>query len=420
MSRIEQPDTVTFPTTKLSPKNTLALMADRVPARRRMQCVGLFAGIGGVELGLQRAGHESLLLCELDPGAVSVLEQHFPGVKLARDVRTVRSLPSDTELLAAGFPCQDLSQAGQTRGIGGKNSGLISEVFRLLERKRVPNVLLENVPFMLQLGRGRAMEHIVSTVERLGYTWAYRVIDSRSFGLPQRRQRVIFLASRTTDPRTVLLSDETGPPESTERDRGRPACGFYWTEGTRGLGWAEDAVPTLKGGSTIGIPSPPAIWLPSGEIVQPDIRDAERLQGFEPDWTKVSETVTRASHRWKLVGNAVTVDVAQWVGFRLGVPGSPPVVGTPLPVGAPWPNSAWNIGEGRFASTASEWPIRRPRVPLAEFLRHKPRPLSVRATLGFYGRFKASTLRKPAGFVEALEVHLRRMSTILVTSRKAS
>ena len=98
------------------------------------------------------------------------------------------------------------------------------------------------------------------------------------------------------------------------------ACGFYWTEGNRGLGWAVDATPTLKGGSGLGIPSPPAIRLPNGGgICTPDIRDAERLQGFDADWTLVEgqDERRRNGQRWKMVGNAVSVPVFSWVGDRL-------------------------------------------------------------------------------------------------------
>ena len=98
--------------------------------------------------------------------------------------------PAGTELLAGGFPCQDLSQAGPTRGIRGERSGLVDEAFRLLRTHQLPWLLLENVPFMLQLHRGHALDHIVTALEELGYAWAYRVVDSRSMGLPQRRERV--------------------------------------------------------------------------------------------------------------------------------------------------------------------------------------------------------------------------------------
>src|SRR5207249_4279742 len=96
------------------------------------------------------------------------------------------------------------------------------------------------------------------------------------------------------------------------------------TEGTKGLGWGIDVVPTLKGGSTLGIPSPPAILMPDGRIVTPDIRDAERLQGFTADWTScaVDNPEKRNGPRWKLVGNAVSVPVAEWLGRRLRTGGS--------------------------------------------------------------------------------------------------
>ena len=81
----------------------------------------------------------------------------------------------------------------------------MNEVFRLLASHDVPHVLLENVPFILVLARGHAMRHVTSRLERLGYRWAYRVVDSRAFGLPQRRQRMYLLASRVLEPVELLM-----------------------------------------------------------------------------------------------------------------------------------------------------------------------------------------------------------------------
>jgi DNA (cytosine-5)-methyltransferase 1 len=293
-----------------------------------------------------------------------------------------------------------------TRGIAGERSGLIAEVLLLLERQRIPWVLIENVPFMLQLGRGRALDVIVSELERLGYRWAYRVVDSRAFGLPQRRQRVFLLASNVGDPRDVLLADEAGEQDDPAPARSR-SYGFYWTEGLRGLGTAIDAVPTLKGGSAVGIPSPPAIVLPSARVVTPDIRDAERLQGFEADWTApASEARRRPGARWKLVGNAVTLDVAEWIGWRLRAPGRYDGSGDPPLVrkGA-WPLAAWNAGHGRHRSFASRWPFAKEIVPIHRFLRFEPAPLSARATAGFLGRLRSSRLSRPPWFDRVLERH---------------
>ena len=130
-----------------------------------MNVVGLFAGVGGLELGLSQAGHHTALLCEKWEPARSVLDDRFPDVPKQSDVRDLSDLPADTEVLTAGFPCQDLSQAGRTAGIGGGRSSSVGEVFRLLRRRRVPYVILENVPFMLQLDRGRALAHIVAELE---------------------------------------------------------------------------------------------------------------------------------------------------------------------------------------------------------------------------------------------------------------
>lgn len=285
-----------------------------------MRIAGLFAGIGGFELGLMKAGHESDLLCEIDEHARLVLHERFPGIRVKKDIRDMKRLPSDIEILTAGFPCQDLSQAGGTAGITGLRSGLIGEVFRLLRRSRPSWVLLENVSFMLCLNKGAAMAFITRELEKLGYHWAYRVIDSRSFGVPQRRKRVFLVASRDSDPSLVLLTDEAGEPPLPRRMS--MAYGFYWTEGNNGLGWAADAIPPLKGGSSVGIPSPPAIWIPGKGIVTPDIRDAERLQGLQSGWTQSAELDGRVRQRWRLVGNAVTVPAATWIGRRIVNPGS--------------------------------------------------------------------------------------------------
>lgn len=373
----------------------------------RHRVAGLFAGVGGLEKGLAAAGHHTELLCEIDPGAKAVLAARFPDVRLHDDIQTLDALPRSIDLLAAGFPCQDLSQAGRTAGIAGARSGLVGQVFRLLAERPVEYVLLENVPFMLQLSGGHAMEVIVRSLEELGYRWAYRVVDARAFGIPQRRQRVFLLAMLHGDPRDILFVDDVGEPKDVEYPE-PVAFGFYWTEGTKGLGWAVNAVPTLKGGSTVGVPSPPAVWMPSGEIVTVGITDAERLQGLPSGWTKPAEEVVRPGMRWRLVGNAVSVPVARWIGRRLARPGQfQERAMMPLFPGARWPHAAWNVGDGRFRCDLSMWPVQYQRKLLHEFLA-ATEPLSPRATAGFLSRARKSSLRFPPGFLDAVQRHLTR------------
>ena len=416
----------------------------RDKANEGLSVVGLFAGVGGLELGLELAGHRTLLLCELMPHARAVLSaaskrdddyRAFTHAAMAVDVASSRlssSLPDRFDLLAAGFPCQDLSQAGKTDGIDGSQSGLIGHVLRLLERRhraaRPRWIVLENVSFMRHLGGGIGMEVVLNGLAKLGYAWAYREIDSLAFGLPQRRKRLFMVACQLGegDPRSVLLEVDEEPDESKKGagwQDGR-ACGFYWTEGNRGIGWADDAVPPLKGGSRLGIPSPPAIILPpDGELVIPTIGDAERLQGFPRGWTQPASQVDQRGERmrWLMIGNAVSVPVAKWIGERLRQVHCPiEREDRPIPEGAKWPAAAWQIDPSgpRFAAAVGGWPGRRVRTSLLSVLREEEsiRPaLSFKATAGFLRRFEASNLLKRdpnhrAAFLEVLRHHVERKS----------
>src|SRR3546814_13955052 len=126
--------------------------------------VSLFSGIGGFEVGFDRVGVKTIMMCEKDPSAQAVLRSRFPGTDLVDDVVNMSALP-DCAILVGGWPCQDLSQAGRMAGMGGGQSGLISHVFRLLDARRTkPNVvLLENVAFALRSEERRVGKEWVIT-----------------------------------------------------------------------------------------------------------------------------------------------------------------------------------------------------------------------------------------------------------------
>jgi DNA (cytosine-5)-methyltransferase 1 len=299
-------------------------------------------------------------------------------------------------------------------GIFGDQSGLVDEVFRIVSGRLPEWLVIENVQNMLVLGRGQAIRHVTAQLEALGMRWAYRVVDSRFAGVPQRRRRVIIVASRQHDPREVLFADDAG--ERPVSDYQRDAFGFYWTEGLRGLGWAQDAIPTLKGGSTIGIPSPPGIWVrraaPGRKLVVPGADDAEALQGFARGWTSVCTGRRTGGVRLKLVGNAVTTGVAQWVGDRLSHPGVPLYEGVEVQPDDPWRSAAWGEAGKRWSiEDASEFPLHRPYQHLTSVVDvSAASPVSRRGAAGFLSRARRAKLRFDEAFLKDVAEHVEAMA----------
>lgn len=396
-----------------------------------LSVAALFAGIGGLEAGLHQHGFEPHLFCEIDGGAQAVLRAQFPDVPLWDDICSLKSLPT-VDVVTAGFPCQDLSQAGGKRGIKGSRSGLVGHLLRLLTKaRRKPElVLIENVSYMLRLANGRAMRFLTSELAGLGYRWAYRVVDARSFGVPQRRLRVLLVASRgDVDPRDVLLADDVvdsrvvthrlqAPlvvdsfgPDRVEITPGR-SYGFYWTEGRIGIGWTTDAVPPIKGGSGLGIPSPPAVWVPStNQLGVPTLADGERLQGLPSGWTAPASDGRRAQGaRWKLLGNAVCAPMTGWLGSRIVAPSvyrdSDPKE-TPF-LGGTWPNAAFGSSSGDMVAVhRSVWPLRPRPKSLVRFLNDELVPLSERAAAGFLDRVRRTEkINYAPAFVRGLEAYV--------------
>src|SRR5690242_6940886 len=146
----------------------------------------LFSGIGGIDLGLERAGFECRWQVEIDPFCRQVLEKHWPGVKRYGDIRTIRGSELEpVDLLAGGFPCQDLSQAGKRAGIEGARSGLWFEFARLVGELRPRYVLIENVPGLLVYD---AMRRVVGELARMLYVGCGFSLRASDFGASHLRK----------------------------------------------------------------------------------------------------------------------------------------------------------------------------------------------------------------------------------------
>lgn len=148
-----------------------------------MKVLDLFSGIGGFSLGLERAGMETVAFCEIDPYASAVLRKHWPDVPNLGDV-TIAEFPN-ADVVAAGFPCQDISNAGKRAGISGERSGLWREVMRAVRLVRPNFVVLENVAALLHRGLGK----ILGDLAENGFDAEWDCIPASHVGAPHGRDR---------------------------------------------------------------------------------------------------------------------------------------------------------------------------------------------------------------------------------------
>ena len=149
------------------------------------------SGIEAATVAWHPLGWEPAAFAEIEPFPCSVLAHHYPGVPNAGDFTTITGNEyGAVDLVVGGTPCQDFSVAGLRAGLDGHRGNLTLEFVRLVDRTRPAWVVWENVPGVLSIDRGRAFGAFLGGLAKLGYGFAYRVLDAQYFGVPQRRRRV--------------------------------------------------------------------------------------------------------------------------------------------------------------------------------------------------------------------------------------
>jgi DNA (cytosine-5)-methyltransferase 1 len=381
-----------------------------------MKVGSLFAGIGGFDLGFERAGFEVAWCVEWDKNAQAVLRKRFPSAQVYGNIREVD--PDNLErvdVICGGFPCQDLSVAGKRAGLAGERSGLFYDAMRIVRQLRPSILILENVPGLLSSNRGL---DFATVLREVGKGWdcaevGWRVLDSQYFGVAQRRRRVFVVAgSRAGCSEQILALAEGGGGDPPSRDKAREgtpadaarsvdvsrivpmlkktdihavafrksrraqtedddetwvddglantlngfdtgdtrtthAVAFHPTqdpiasaERTHALGCgskqgcATVAVAFKVGNSSkarsdgLAVEQSPTLGSSAGGNTVPAVCastivrrltpvECERLQGFPDEWTQIGiDKPTADTHRYKQLGNAVTVNVAEWIARR--------------------------------------------------------------------------------------------------------
>ena len=162
-----------------------------------LKLLDAFAGIGGFSYAAERlvGGYETKQFIEIDKYCQSVLKKNFPNIPIHDDIKTFKAKRGEYDVLTAGFPCQDLSVAGQQRGIGeGTRSGLFYEVIRLIREIRPKFVLLENVRNLLSHQGGETFQEVLFQIAKAGYDAEWSVVSAKDVGACHKRERVWIIA----------------------------------------------------------------------------------------------------------------------------------------------------------------------------------------------------------------------------------
>ena len=417
-----------------------------------LRVASMFSGIGGLDLGLLQAGHRVELMVEKDPHCKQVLQARFPGIALLNDVAEVLpSMLANVDVIVAGFPCNDCSCENLKRpGLeNGSATRSVAHVFRLLEGRKVPWVLLENVVGLLKWhsdgGQRPAIDYIVTELENLGYRWAYRVVDLLAFGIPHKRRRVFVVASLHGDPRDVLLSQNSLCQGECVQMGTQTECYTCFITpprvpskvfsssidlGEKRRGPCIDICHclTTSNGRRTCIATREEQSKPQLNMLA--IEDAERLMGFPPGYTQpcfplrrpnermpVFDVDLQTFRRFSLLGLACSVPQSRWLGEQLKSPYQSKyvydVLSTPFEKACPgpatgdrtikaWPLAAYNMltmspdepkwtGRRRAPSEISEFPLIRGFTPLGVFLEHsKNRPVRYELREGYLRRLELS------------------------------
>ncbi len=228
----------------------------------------LFAGIGGFDLGFERAGMSCSWQVEIDPYCQKVLAKHWPNVRREADVRTFPPPEGDwkVDVICGGFPCQDITSSGKREGIHGSRSGLFFEVIRIVRVLRPSFLVLENVSDLLSRGMGTVLGELAN----VGMDAWWDCVPAAAFGVPQRRFRVFIVAY----------------PSS-----------FRFTPGGE---WLKARTRSKLGDHYDGL-----------DAAKREFKACSGMAGRKDDG------IPRWMDRIRTLGNAVVPEVAEWIGRRI-------------------------------------------------------------------------------------------------------
>ena len=313
-----------------------------------------FSGVGGFDLGFERAGMSVLWQAEIDDWCRRVLRNHWPQATIYDDVRAVGSGAAPVDLLCGGFPCQDLSVAGKRLGFEGERSSLFFEFARIADELRPRWIVLENVVGLLSSAEGRDFGILLATLADLGYGVGWRVVDARYFGVPQQRRRVFIVGCLRDDGERAVravgaggegdlkagdcswlspdakLSDGIKPGGSarpfvqqrvakclTTKRRHDAQFETYVDSGANSVVETEKLSKAPLAGSPRCDAETETFITSTQKVRRLTPIESERLMSWPDGWTAIDGDKTPDSKRYAACGNGVVANVSEWIGRRI-------------------------------------------------------------------------------------------------------
>ncbi len=288
-----------------------------------LKVASFFSGIGGFDLAFEQVGCQVVFQCEKDPFCQKVLKKHWPQIPLYKNIEdlTPQQIP-ETNIWCGGFPCQDLSLAnqGKRQGLEGKRSGLFTQFAKLVDATRPKWLVIENVPGLLNSGNGQDFKYVIQTLDDIGYFVAWRVLDAKYFGTPQRRRRVFIVASYQSDCSARVLFEHGVPQKMVGTLQASVNTTSEFTRSSfhesdlfaiqhATIGRKPSAGPQAKG------------YRNDGETYTLDSRGSSDVVCAPHDGFRIRNSAGISkeldSRRLRALGNAVCVHVVRWIALRL-------------------------------------------------------------------------------------------------------
>lgn len=268
----------------------------------------LFAGIGGFDLGFERAGIKTIWQVEINEYCRRVLAKHFPDAERFGDIGKCGAHNlRPVDIISGGFPCQDISVAGKRRGLGAERSGLWREYVRIIRELRPRIAVVENVPALLSMGLGRILGELAES----GYDAEWDCIPACAVGAPHRRDRIWIVAYSSRDfaqseGKSYVVGNQTTEDEIVghKRERMRHSADNGSEDVAHSIfagleGYERGIMALAEYRRSNSDPAGSGWW------------------STEPDVGRMANGLAHRVDRLKALGNAVVPQIAEWIGRRI-------------------------------------------------------------------------------------------------------